>query len=127
MLSKTHQNQIRLILQDYALMVAIGLNMATHFLTNFAVSTIQTATASANAIETNPVVKAQSQSYLLQTIFLALMYALITALYLYMRRNRGQSNSNNFTFNLYTLMILILWATDFMQDLGIVFGLILHT
>ncbi len=115
----------RFIWQDLLIVLVIVLNVGANFLTHIFLTTITGSAAAANQLESNPVQRTFISLGYVQFIIQGALYAILVVFYLHIRRNKDKNYLANQTFTFITLFLFLLVVADFVNDLGIVLGLLL--
>jgi cellobiose-specific phosphotransferase system component IIC len=117
--------KIKFIWQDWLIIAGVVSNLFAHFFTNYIESSIKTLVATAQAVEANPAQRALQTTYYLQVGMIAIVYAILMALYLHQRSQRDKKPYGRMALNVFAFMVFLLFLYDSIGDFGIVVALLI--
>ena len=122
----------RLIWQDFAVFISFIGNLGARYIT-IAVSTTlkgyDLSVAQASVSEANPIQRFLMEYQSLQAVTTFAIYGLIFACYFLLRRNyfkNPKSEGQRLVLDAFTLVLLMIFIGDFLNDLAILIGIFVH-
>lgn len=117
---------INFIWEDWAVGVGLALNLGSRFITNVLTGSISGLVSTANAIESNPTAKAASTNFYFAVVEWILITSFSVAYYLFLRKKHTLSDGWKLAFDSFTLLIFIGLLFDFLNDSGLLIGVLIH-
>ena len=116
----------KFIWQDSIAVASIALNYGARIVTNIVNVKISTYAQQAITAEASPGARAINTSFYISLVTGAVALAILLSYYLYLRKSRNKSEGWLFAFNTFTLIFGLMALLDFLNDISVYIGLLIH-